>query len=334
MLGGAHARANSAAYEEALQDLREARRLAHQIADRKARDNQEAWIEALQARIHAVTDDEDSAIHLYRHVAALARKTRNLDLQVTALVFGSDLFRSKGLYKQALDKLALVFDDNELYGRPYTRVWGRFYRGETLCAAGQVAAGMADLQICRENAILNGNHQAMAWASLAIASYRRCHDLDAAQQAITDCEVAMVAYGGEMLLCDVRLAWERAELVRARGHAEEALRQIAVLRERLTNPYFPVHLPYMTAHMLALEGEVSRLRGESIAHDHLRHARILYAEGKWQHNVARVDVSLWLLTGHQDPPKALLARCRRRSYAEEIEYLTNPPTGYLPLHSL
>ena len=224
LLGSAHTRANGAEYGAALRDLNEAHGLASKIPDPRSRHNQQAWIAALQARIHAVTDDEDSAIRSYREVAALAGRTRNLDLRTTALVFGSDLLRSRGLYHRALAMLALVFEDNELYGRPYTRVWGHFYRGETLCAMGHLAEGLADLESCRESARLNANHQAMAWASLVLASYRRCHDLGSAQQAITDCEDAMAAYGRDMLLCDVRLAWERAELAR---HAAKPTRPCA-----------------------------------------------------------------------------------------------------------
>jgi hypothetical protein len=67
----------------------------------------------------------------------LARRNGNLDLYITTLVFGSDLHRSRGHYRQALANLEIVFDDNELYARPYTRVWARFYRGMALCATGR-----------------------------------------------------------------------------------------------------------------------------------------------------------------------------------------------------
>jgi hypothetical protein len=90
----------------------------------------------------------------------------------------------------------------------------------------------------------------------------------------------------------------------------------------------------MTAHMLALEGEVSLVNGEGVARDHLRRARALYAQQKWHYYLAMIDVSLWLLTGHRDPPKALLDRRRCRSYAEELGHLANPRGGYLPLHGL
>jgi len=334
MLGSAHTHANSGKYPKALQYLRQARAFADQISDERTRVQQEAWISALQARICAVTDDEDSAIRLYRQVAVLAGKIGNLDLRVTALVFGSDLLRSRGLYARALTQLAHVFEDNELYGRPYIRVWGRFYRGEIRCAAGQLADGIADLQSCRDHAQRSANYQAVAWASLALASYYRPGDLRAAQQAVSDCETAMSAYGRQMLLCDIRLAWERAELARACGRSDDALRQIGELRQRLSSPGFPAVVPYMTPHMLALEGEIARQRCQETAHSILRKARELYAASHWRHYVARMDVSLWIITGRAEPPKALLDRCRRYSYAEEIEYLTHPRPGYIPLHGL
>jgi tetratricopeptide (TPR) repeat protein len=334
LLGSAHTRANGADYGAAVRELDEARRSAREIPDAHSRHNREAWITALQARIHAVTDDEDSAMRLYRQVAALASRTRDIDLRVNALIFGSDLLHSRGRYHEALARLNLVFEDNELYGRPYTRVWGHFYRGEVLCAMGQVPDGLADLESCRDNARLHINRQAEAWACLALASYLRCQDLDAAQRAINDCQAAMTAYGRDMPLCDVRLAWERAELSRAHGQEEQALRQIAVLRQRLNSSSFPAELPYMIPHMLAVEGEIARHRGDIAARAILAEARNLYAQSKWDHYVARMDVSLWLIRGRPDPPAALLRRCRSRGYAAEIGYLTAPHPGYIPLHGL
>jgi tetratricopeptide (TPR) repeat protein len=334
LLGSAHTRANGADYHAAVRDLGEARRFAREIPDAPSRHNREAWITALQARIYAMTDDEDSAMRLYHQVATLAGRTRDIDLRVNSLIFGSDLLHNRGRYHEALARLTLVFEDNELYGRPYTRVWGHFYRGEVLCAMGRVSEGLADLESCRDNARLNMNRQAEAWASLALASYLRCQDLDAAQRAITACEAAMTAYGRDMLLCDVRLAWERAELSRAYGQDEQALHQIAVLRQRLNASSFPVKLPYMIPHMLAVEGEIARHRGDITARAILAEARHLYAQAKWDHYVARMDVSLWLMTGRSDPPAALLRRCISRSYAAEIGYLTAPHSGYIPLHGL
>jgi tetratricopeptide (TPR) repeat protein len=334
LLSSAHARANIARYDAAMQELGQAREFARDVASGAARQHLEAWIAVLEARIHAVTDDEDAAWRLYNHVASLAGRMRDLDLRTTALVFGSDLLRSKGRYHQALARLACVFDDNELYGRPYTRIWGRFYRGEILCAMGRLHEGLTDLEVCRANAGLHANHQAAAWAALALASYRRCSNLDAAQEHINDCEEAMTAYGSGMLLCDVRLAWERAEFARAGGQLDEALRRVAALRQRLGRSSFPAKLPYMTAHILALEGEVARCLGDNNARVLLTGARNLYNGGGWSHYVARMDVSLWLMTGRPSPPSGLLQLCRNRSYAAEVEYLTGPRRSYYPLHGL
>lgn len=334
LLSSAHTRANVASYDGALRELQEAQELAREVPGRRARDMLTAWITALQARIYSMTDNEDTALRLYRRVAALASRTRNLDLRTTALIYGSDLLRSGGRYHQALIMLTRVFENNELYGRPYTRVWGRFYRGETLCAMGRLRDGLADLETCRASARVSANHQAAAWASLALASYRRCSDLDAATGDIDDCEAAIAAYGRGMLLCDVRLAWERAELARARGRTDEALHRIAVLRQRLNSPSFPARLPYMTPHMLAVEGEVARIRGDDEARALLTEARDLYLRGRWNHYVARIDVSLWLMTNKPNPPSRLLERCRKYDYAAEVERLTNRSTDYFPLHGL
>ena len=230
----------------------------------------------MQARIYGMSDDEDKAIRLYRQAEIAAMKSGNLDLRVTSLVFGSDTPRSRGRYRNALANLARVFDDNELYGRPYTRVWGRFYRGMTLCAMGQLGDGLLDLRECRAVATASGNQQANAWASLALASYLRCTDLDAAQKAMDDCAAAVRAYRGTMLMCDVRLAWERAELARARHDHHEARQRIKALRKRIQHPSFPVKMPYMTPHMLAVEGEIARGQGDPRAQSILMEARALF----------------------------------------------------------
>ena len=90
----------------------------------------------------------------------------------------------------------------------------------------------------------------------------------------------------------------------------------------------------MTPHMLAHEGEAARHKGDKTAPALIKHARDLYAQGKWNHYVARMDVSLWLMAGRPDPHAALLRRCRSNSYAEEAECLANPRPGYFPLHGL
>ena len=334
LLNSAHTRANSSQYVRALQELTEADRVAQAVRNMRERGELRGRIAALQARIYGMSDDENKAIRLYRRAAAAAAKCGNLDLRVTALVFGSDMLRSRGRYLEALADIARVFDNNELYGRPYSRVWGRFYRGMTLCAMGYLGDGLQDLERCRTAATVSGNQQAIAWASLALASYLRCTDLDAAQQAINECEAAMRAYRGAMLACDVRLAWERAELARARGGDHDALQRIKALRRRLEHPSFPMEMPYMAPHMLAVEGEIARSRGDPAARSILRHARELFAAGEWSHGVARIDVSLWLMTGRDHPPAALLRRCRNSAYGAEVQRLTDSGPAYYPLHSI
>lgn len=334
LLDSAHTRANSSQYARALQELIEADSATRAIKDSRERTELRGRIAAMQARIYGMSDDEDKAIRLYRQAETAAAKCGNLDLRVTSLIFGSDMLRSRGRYREALANLARVFDDNELYGRPYSRVWGRFYRGMTLCAMGQLSDGLQDLEECRIAATVSGNQQANAWASLALASYLRCNNLDAAQRAIDDCATAMHAYRGTMLMCDVRLAWERAELARARYDDHEALQRIKALRKRLEHPSFPVKMPYMAPHMLAVEGEIARGRGDLAARSILRDARGLFAAGRWSHYVARIDVSLWLMSGRDHPPAALLKKCRVEGYGTEVQRLAIPSPVYYPLHTL
>jgi tetratricopeptide (TPR) repeat protein len=334
LLASAHTRANSSHYAPAMQELTEADDAAQAVKDRRERTELRGRIAALQARIYGMSDDEDKAIRLYRQAETAAARCGNLDLRVTSLIFGSDMLRSQGRYRETLAYLARVFDDNELYGRPYSRVWSRFYRGITLCAMGQLSDGLQDLEECRTAATASGNQQANAWASLALASYLRCISLHPAQRAIDDCTAALHAYRGTMLMCDVRLAWERAELARARNDDHEALQRIKTLRKRLQHPSFPVKMPYMTPHMLAVEGEIARGRGDPAARSILRDARGLFAAGRWSHRVARIDVSLWLISGRDHPPAALRRRCRNAGYGTEVQRLTSPGPVYYPLHTL
>jgi tetratricopeptide (TPR) repeat protein len=334
LLNSAHTRANSSQYAPALHELTEADQVAQAVTDSRERSELHGQIAALQARIYGMSDNEDKAIRLYRRAETAAAKSGNLDLRVSAVVFGSDMLRSRGRYREALANIACVFGDNELYARPYSRVWGRFYRGMTLCATGQLGDGLQDLQDCRAAATVSGNQQAVAWASLALASYLRCTSLDAAQRAIVDCAAAMRAYRGTMIACDVRLAWERAELARARGDHHDALQQIAALRKRLQHPSFPMRMPYMEPHMLAVEGEIARSRGDPAARSILKHARELFAAGRWSHGVARIDVSLWLMTRRDHPPAGLLKRCRNSGYGAEVQRLTTPAPAYYPLHAI
>jgi tetratricopeptide (TPR) repeat protein len=334
LLNSAHTRANSSEYAPALQELAEADIATQAVKDSRERIELRGRIAAMRARIYGMTDGEGKAIRLYRQAEIAAAKCGNLDLRVTSLVFGSDILRSRGRYREALADLEKVFDDNELYSRPYSRVWGRFYRGITFCAMGQLDDGLQDLNSCRTAATVSGNQQANAWASLALASYLRCTDLDAAQIAIADCDAAMRAYRGTMLMCDVRLEWERAELARSRGDVHEALQRIKALRQRIERPSFPAKLPYMAPHMLAVEGEIARGRADQAARSILMTARRLFAAGGWNHCATRIDVSLWLIGEKDQPPVTLLRRCQDAGYGAEVQRLTHPSLSYYPLHTL
>jgi hypothetical protein len=137
-----------------------------------------------------------------------------------------------------------------------------------------------------------------------------------------------------MFQCEARLAWERAELARARGDEASIRSHVAEVRRMLTSPAAPGPLPYMDGHLLAVEGEFARDRGYESAHDLLEQAREIYRAGKWAACVARVDVALWLMRGGPAPAQ-LLARCRRVGYGYEVERLEGTRTHtYYPLHTL
>jgi tetratricopeptide (TPR) repeat protein len=334
LLGTAGLLANGGRYTEAFARINDVETEARRIGNLRIRCSVQARAAALAGRIHVGTDNERAASREYRRSAALAQKNRDLDARTSALVFGSDVLRSRGHYRQALEQLAVVFTDNELYARPFTRVWGYFYRGQTLCASGQSREGLRDLERCKANSIATGNQQAVAWVSLTLGGFRRISNVSAAEAELDDCYRAMDAYGGGLVLCETRLAWERAELDRARGDHAASMKKVRSLRSRIANRKFPVKLPYMEPHLSAIEAEISRDERRSDALLLLRRSRQEFSAGEWAHGVARIDVSLWLANGRRNPPAQLTKRCIRAGYGLEVERLSTRSGGYYALISL
>jgi tetratricopeptide (TPR) repeat protein len=334
LLGSAGVLANGGKYAEALVNINKVELEASKVRNARSRRSLQARSAALTGRIYAGTDNERAASREYRRSARLAKMNGDLDTRTTALVFGSDLLRSRGLYHKALEQLAIVFDDNELYTRPFTRVWGHFYRGQTLCATGLLDQGLQDLERCKVTATITGNQQAIAWASLALGSFRRIRSISEVDEQLYDCEAAMEAYGGGLVLCATRLAWERAELDRARGNHAASLSKVASLRSKINDRTFPAKLPYMEPHLSSIEAEIARDEGSSEAISLLRKARAGYSLGGWGHGAARLDVSLWLARGTARPPTQLVDRCTRAGYGFEVERLKNRKGGYYALLAL
>jgi tetratricopeptide (TPR) repeat protein len=330
----AHAAANSSDYRAARQTLDDARRAMRHVKDPRTRLRAQGRIASLRGRMNGMTDNEAGAMRDYAQARRAFRAAHDLDGIVEATTFGSDLLRSRGRYREALAQLAEIFADTELYTRPFARAWAPFYRGATIGAMGDPHAGLADLRQAAATGRASANEQAVAWAELMVASFLREMDLDAADEALGRCASAISVYGGPMFQCRARLEWERAELARARGNDGAVRVHAANIRRMLARAGAPGPLPYMDAHLLALEGESARDLGDSSAAPLLHQAIDAYRAGKWTACVARMEVSLWLIHGGPAPAR-LLTRCRREGYGYEVERLEGTRTDlYYALHAL
>jgi tetratricopeptide (TPR) repeat protein len=330
----AHALANTSEYAAAQNVLDEAHGAMRRVPEERTRLQLQGRIASLRGRMKGMTDDEPGAMRDYAHARRAFSRARDLDGYVEAMTFGSDMLRSRGRYREALQQIEEIFADTELYTRPYARGWARFYRGWIIGAMGDVAAGLADLDQATAVAEASGNHQGVAWGKLVIATYRRPNDLPGAERALDRCEAAIAVHGGPMFQCRARLVWERAEMGRARGNEAEARSQLSELEALLESAASPGPLPYMDAHVLALKGELARDLGDRSAEMRLRNAAAAYRRGKWAACVARIEVALWLLRGGP-PPKRLLVKCRREGYGHELARLEGRSSGpYYPLHTL
>jgi tetratricopeptide (TPR) repeat protein len=332
-LGRANVNANNSEHAAALAELVEATKAAKAVPEVRLRRRMLVRIANLRARIHAMTDGKEEAIRDYRRALELAERNHDLDGLVNSLIFGSDPLHSRGRYPEALRRLDRALEDNELYSRPHARLWGNYYRGLVLCSMREVTSGLSELQTCHTAARATGNVQAVAWATLTLGSYVRASDPVGARRLLDECRAAVGSYPAPMTVCEVRLEWEHAELARRNGELDDALERVDRLAARVAGPAFPLRLPYMSPHLLAIRAEIARERHDD-APALLREARNLYAAGKWRHSVARMEVAAWLSRGGGRPPRDLLDRCRRYGYRAEVDRLEGATTSeYYPLHS-
>lgn len=331
LLGSGTVLSSGARYPEALADLHAAEQAAGAIPEPRNRRNLQGKVAAAQGRIRATTGDDAQALKDYGRALSAARQNHNLDLKTSALIFGSDVYRSQGDLRRALAHLDLAFEDNELYARPFTRGWGSFYRGLTRCASGQFAGGFADLYRCRDVAEETGNDSMLAWALLTLSSYSLISALPKAMRYADECRAAIQANGGAWA-CEIRLDWNYAELARATGDYDEVGMRIAALRVKLGRADAGSALPYMEPHMCASMAEVARERGDPDAVDRLRWAKHLFLAGHWRHAATRMEVAVWLASTRRRTPSQLIALCVRNGYDLELHRLQSGNGRHYPLH--
>lgn len=332
MLGRAEALSNEAEYGSARKALTSLRRASRRL-DSSARRHYLGWAAEREARMKGMTNDEGGALRDYARARRLFDSIHSIDGMIAARIFGADMLRSRGRYREALDMLDEAYTDSALYSRAYWKAWPRWYRGATLASMGQLGDGLAELEQGELLARSGGNNQGIAWMAVARACFERARDLDAAKHALSESKAAIERYGRGMVLCEARVIFEEAELARARGDGAGSRRHISRLRH-WTKHRLPVDAPYLWAHAAAVEAELAREASAPETERLLCDVIAAYRRGRWQACVARMATSLWLYRGGQ-PPAWLVRLCEREGYEWELQRLRGDvASGYYPLHTL
>lgn len=294
-----------------------------------ARDRIVGRVLARAARMHVMTDQEGRSMREYRRALAAARRCGDIDTLVDALTFGSDPWRSRGRYADALAMLDEARSDAEMYARPTFAGWLPFYVGNCLGAMHELDAAQAELDRCCRLARAMGNVQLEGWAEVLRCCYHRADDLSAARHALRRARRAVDRLGHCAFALEARIAFEAAELLRSSRQWKRCRAAASALYKAVARQ--PQRMPYLEAHIAALGAELARDRTERDAVALIRVARRRYRDGHWEHGVARMDLSLWLNTGGTPSPQ-LVARCSQRSFNFELLHMQGAPAmGYVPL---
>jgi tetratricopeptide (TPR) repeat protein len=281
----------------------------------RQRDRAVGRVLARSARMHVMTDQEGLSMREYRRVLAASRRAGDIDTLVEALVFGSDPWRSRGRYHEAMAMLDEARGDAELYARPGLSAWLAFYRGNTLGAMYRLDEAQVELH----RAQASEDHQLRAWSLLLSGSYHRGDDRERARSVLKQAERWAKRLGESLFAFEARLRFERAELLRAARQWRRCERAMDDLAAALVSRP-KQRMPYLEAHLAALRAELARDRDDPETLSLIATAQGLYQAGHWEHGVARMRVSRWLVHGGP-PPTTLVQLCQARQFGLESEVL-------------
>jgi len=333
-LGLAHVHANTGRYRQALAELQHADEAAARVADRRLRLDGQTKVAAARGRIETSIGDDRAAIRSYRRAIRTSTANGDLGQRLSALVMGSDVYRSAGRPQAALSQLQEAFAENLIYTRPYSSMWAYYYRGVARCVSGDLSSGRGDLIECLDRGVRSNNLQAIAWAQMTLSSFYLPDDLQKARRYAEQCQGSIDKYG-RMPLCQVRLDWQLAELSRANGELSAAHNGLRTVRSRLRSAPLTHGAPYMWPYVRAMEAELARTEHRPGTIQLIDEAITGFRDGGWLQQVARMQVSRWLASENTSPPVALLKRCRRNGYGAELRALLAPHRpSYLPLHPM
>jgi len=286
-LGVAHIHANTGHYRQALADLDRMDQASARITDRRRRTDAQTKASAARGRIQTSIGDDLAAARSYRRAVRAATRNADHGQRLSALVMGADVFRSAGKPLAAIAQLDEAFADNTIYTRPFSRMWGHYYRGLARSASGDLPRGREDLLECLTHARSTGNLQAAAWAQVTLSSFHLHDNLAAAQRYADDCERTIARYG-RMPLCRIRLEWHRAEIARANADLAGARDQLRLVRRHLRSDPLGYGSAYMTPYVHAMEAEIARSEDRDDAVALLDRAMAGFRAGGWMQQVARL----------------------------------------------
>jgi tetratricopeptide (TPR) repeat protein len=335
LLGVAHVHANSGRYRQALTALDSMSEATDRITSRRLRLDAQTKAAAARGRIETSIGDDTAALRSYRTAIRDATTNGDLGQRLSALVMGSDVYRSIGKPLASIAQLEQAFADNLLYTRPYSSMWAYYYRGLARCVCGDLGGGRTDLLECLDRGRRTNNLQAVAWAQVTLSSFHLHDDPARAKRYAEDCQFSIDRYG-RMPLCQIRLDWQLAELARAHGDLLAARAALRPVRGRLRSAPLTHGAAYMWPHVHAMEAEMARSEARPDTIRLIDAAAAEFRAGGWRQQVARMQVSRWLASGSPAAPKALIERCERYGYGLELTVLQGAPASldYLPLHPL
>lgn len=255
VLGEVEALRNLSRYADAKASLARLGPIAAGIGDGAARARAIAAGKCQLGGILRTDGDLDAALDAYRDAELESRAAGDVRGVLESRTWRTEILLAHGRFREALDESAATLDFAPFANARWL-TWARFVRGEALCAAGEVAAGLDVLRATLDEFERYGNPMGEAWTLLALGSFLRPADLAAAGEALSGAAGAVGRYKGRLVYAGARLLWEQAELARARRELDAARRGLREYRLHVVRD-FPRGHPWLDAHGAALEAELA-----------------------------------------------------------------------------
>jgi tetratricopeptide (TPR) repeat protein len=320
---------NASRSPEALALLDEFDALSSTMPQSLAVSHKHVWAVAARAGIARMNGDLRTANQLYAELIRTARRAGDLDGELEALTWQSELRCMQGRVNDAVLDAEAAVQSGQFFSRRYWNGWPHWSLGQALAFNGRARDAILSLEEAMRRFDRGRNDQGIAWTLLALCSVHRDRNLDRSDDYLEAAKSLVVDQPG-LLFARARYRFEQAELARARGRPAQARSELRRYKQtvgKAAGSATPPALVELQTRLVLLEIDADSHKFDARAFQSLaRESDRFGARGL----ATRARLGAIRRQGRRIPP-SLLDTCSRMGRERELTAF-NSPGDYFPIH--